>query len=110
MTVEPGTDFSGDAAVLAHSGAEALVSAMSGADWARIADQTVDLLGGEDPRLRTTARELLDADRGDVLDGRGRSVCDRWWLFLLGHLDEHPEAATELGRIIRAVTTPVATT
>jgi len=91
-----------DVSALARAGADALVSAMPQAEWEEIEGSIVGLLAGDDQAARETTRLLLEQDREQMLDGRGVGVADRWCLFLLGHLDEHPEAAPELGRIISA--------
>ena len=90
----------GDASALARAGADVLVSAMPRATWDEIEGSMVALLAGEDPAVRATTRELMEHDRAQMLDGRGVGVADRWCLFLLGHLDEHPESAAELDQII----------
>lgn len=102
MAANSTTSPTNEVSDLATAGAEALVSAMPQADWEQIEGSIVGLLAGDDDGARETTRALLEQDRERLLDGRGRGVTDRWCLFLLGHLEEHPEAASELGRIIRA--------
>ena len=98
FTASPANDVS----ALARAGADALVSAMPRASWEEIEGSIVGLLAGDDPATRETTRILQEQDREQMLDGRGVGVADRWCLFFLGHLDEHPDAAPELGRIISA--------
>lgn len=90
----------GDVSALARAGADVLVSAMPRATWDEIEGSIIALLAGEDQAARATTRDLLEHDRAQMLDGRGAGVSDRWCLFLLGHLDEHPESAAELDQII----------
>lgn len=98
FTASPANDVSD----LARAGADALVSAMPRPGWEEIEASIVGLLAGDDEAVRETTRLLLEQDREQMLHGRGVGVTDRWCLFLLGHLEEHPEAAPELGRIISA--------
>lgn len=93
-----------DVSALARAGADVLVAAMPHARWEQIEGSIVGLLAGEDAATRETAHTLLENDRAQMLDGRGAGVADRWCLFLLGHLDEHPESAPELDKIISACT------
>jgi hypothetical protein len=102
MTANSTETHAGDVSALARAGADVLVSAMPHAGWEQIEGSIVGLLAGEDSSARETALALLESDRAQMLDGRGVGVADRWCLFLLGHLDEHPESAPELDRIISA--------
>lgn len=102
MTANSTASSADDVSALARAGADVLVSAMPHSGWEEIEGSIVGLLAGEDEATQETTRLLLEQDRAQMLDGRGVGVADRWCLFLLGHLDEHPEAAVELGRIINA--------
>lgn len=77
-----------------------MITTMASPAWARARECFVLLLGGGDSLAQRTAREQLDRDREAVTRGSRGDVEERWYLFLLGHLDEHPEQAADLEGIV----------
>lgn len=90
----PRNDFD----MLAMQAAQSLVSSMATRDWSRIRAEYLTFLsaGAADE----VPGELLDSDRVAVLKGSRTDVVERWQLFFLGHLDEHPESAGGLSDML----------